>query len=139
MYKGFREMIAKTSILLIQDDIKTLSELTEKCLEAGICEKNIFSVTESESAERYLEIAGISYVIIDADLYNFVIANTINKFSEYFPIEVIITNAKPEQKTLRMLTDKNLTFLNETDDLTDIIPGRASNIVSYQYRQNSTL
>ena len=91
-------MINKTTILLIQNDIQALSELTQKCLEAGISERNIFSVTETESAQRYLEIAGISYVIIDADMYNYVIASTISEFSEYFPIQTVITNAKPEQK-----------------------------------------
>ena len=79
-------MINKTSVLLIQNDIKEITDITEKCIEAGICERNIFSVTEAESAERYLEIAGISYVIIDANLYNFVVSSTIDKFSEYFPI-----------------------------------------------------
>ncbi|MBS4759664.1 MAG: hypothetical protein KHX03_03080 [Clostridium sp.] len=126
-------MINKTSILLIEDDIKALSELTEKCLEAGISEKNIFSVGEIESAERYLEIAGISYVIIDADLYNFVIASTIEKFSEYFPIHVIITNAKPEQKTLRMMNDKSLTFINSLDELPEILHGRTPKTISYPY------
>lgn len=90
-------MINKTTILLIQDDIQALSELTQKCLEAGISERNIFSVTETESAQRYLEIAGISYVIIDADMYNYVIASTISEFSEYFPIQTVITNAKPNK------------------------------------------
>lgn len=124
-------MINKTTILLIQDDIQALSELTEKCLEAGISEKNIFSVTETESAERYLEIAGVSYVIIDADLYNFVVASTISKFSEYFPLQTIITNAKPEQKTLRMMNDKTLTFINSSDELKDVLHGNFERVISY--------
>ena len=117
-------MINKTTVLLIQNDIRKLSELSEKCLEAGICEKNIFSVSEIDSAERYLEIAGISYVIIDADLYNYVIADTISKVSEYFPIQTVITNAKDEQKTLRMLNDKSLTFINSSEELSEVLLGR---------------
>lgn len=132
-------MINKTSILLIQDNIKTLGEITEKCLEAGICERNIFSVSESESAERYLEIAGISYVIIDADLYNFVVASTIDKFSEYFPIQTVITNARPEQKTLRMLNDKSLTLLNSINELPAVLHGHGSVIAQYPYTEISNL
>ena len=124
-------MINKTTILLIQNDIQALSELTQKCLEAGISERNIFSVTETESAQRYLEIAGISYVIIDADMYNYVIASTISVFSEYFPIQTVITNAKPEQKTLRMMSDKSLTFLNCVDDLPALLQERSFRGVSY--------
>lgn len=124
-------MINKTTILLIQNDIQALSELTQKCLEAGISERNIFSVTETESAQRYLEIAGISYVIIDADMYNYVIASTISEFSEYFPIQTVITNAKPEQKTLRMMSDKSLTFLNCVDDLPALLQEPSFRGVSY--------
>lgn len=114
-------MINKTTVLLIQKDIKAVSELTEKCLETGICEKNIFAVSDADSAERYLEIAGISYVIVDADMYNYVVASIIEKFSEYFPIHTIITNAKPEQKTLRMMNDKSLTFINSYDEILDVV------------------
>ena len=124
-------MINKTTILLIQNDIQALSELTQKCLEAGISERNIFSVTETESAQRYLEIAGISYVIIDADMYNYVIASTISEFSEYFPIQPVITNAKPEQKTLRMMSDKSLTFLNCIDELPALLQEPSFRGVSY--------
>ena len=130
-------MINKTAVLLIQDNIQNISLLTEKCLEAGISEKNIFSVNDADSAERYLEIAGISYVIIDADLYNFVVASTINKFSEYFPIKTIITNAKPEQKTLRMMTDKSLIFLNNIEELSEYLYSRSVHTNSYQYSELS--
>ncbi len=126
-------MINKTSILLIQDDIQALSSLTEKCLDAGISERKIFSVSEADSAQRYLEIAGISYVVIDADLYNYVVAETINKFSEYFPIQTVITNAKPEQKTLRMMNDKSLIFLNSYDELPEILYRRNTPVISYGY------
>ncbi len=126
-------MINKTSVLLIQNNFQTISVLTEKCLEAGISEKNIFSVTEADSAERYLEIAGISYVIIDADMYNYVIATIIDKFSEYFPIQTVITNAKPEQKTLRMLNDKTLTFAASYDEIPDILHKRDTKIISYGF------
>lgn len=132
-------MINKTSILLIQNNIQALSDLSAKCIEAGISERNIFSVTEIESAERYLEIAGISYVIIDADLYNFVIASTISKFSEYSPIHVVINDAEPEQKTLRMINDKSLTFLNSTEELPNILNGRPSGVVSYPYQKTTNL
>lgn len=129
-------MINKTSVLLIQDNLRSMTELSQLCLEAGICEKNIFFVSDSESAERYLEIAGISYVIIDADLYNFVFASTIERFSEYFPIQTIITNAKPEQITLRMLNDKSLTFLNSPDELPQILHGN-TRLTSYPYSEIS--
>ena len=126
-------MINKTSVLLIQNDFQAISELTEKCLEAGISEKNIFSVTEADSAERYLEIAGISYVIIDADMYNYIVATIINKFSEYFPIQTVITNAKPEQRTLRMLNDKSLTFISSYDEIPDILHKRETKVISYGF------
>ncbi len=126
-------MINKTSILLIENDMKSLGEITEKCLEAGVSERNIFSVNETDSAERYLEIAGISYVIINADLYNFVVASTIEKFSAYFPIQVIITGATAEQKTLRMMNDKSLTFLNSLEELPHLLSGRNSGKVYYNF------
>ncbi len=131
-------MINKTTVLLIQKDIKAVSELTEKCLETGICEKNIFAVSDADSAERYLEIAGISYVIVDADMYNYVVASIIEKFSEYFPIHTIITNAKPEQKTLRMMNDKSLTFINSYDEILDVVQDN-SRILPYPYSEISNL
>lgn len=132
MYRGKREeMINKTSVLLIQNDFGAISELTEKCIESGICERNIFSVTEAESAERYLEIAGISYVIVDADSYNYVVASIIEKFSQYFPIQTIITNAKPQQMTLRMLNDKSLTFLKSKEELPQILSSGTKAIYAY--------
>ncbi len=121
-------MISKTSVLIIQEDLNTIAEITEKCIEAGISEKNIFSVTEADSAQRYLEIAGISYVIIDANMYNFVIASVIEQFSEYFPIQTIITNSTLEQKTLRMMNDKSLTFIDSYDELAEVLHKRASGI-----------
>lgn len=126
-------MLNKTTVLLIQDDIQRLSELTQKCVEFGISERNVFSVTETDSAERYLEIAGISYVIIDADLYNYVVASTINKFSEYFPIKTVITNAKPEQKTLRMMNDKSLIFIDTFDELSEILQRNERRVVLFDY------
>ena len=132
-------MINKTSVLLIQKDLNTTAELTKKCVEAGISEKNIFSVTEIESAERYLEIAGISYVIIDADMYNYVIASVIEKFSEYFPIQTVITNSKPEQRTLRMMNDRSLTFLDSFDVLEKILHRRNSAIISYPNFNNTSI
>ena len=124
-------MINKTSVLLIQNDLSIISELTEKCIESGICEKNIFSVTDAESAERYLEIAGISYVIVDADSYNYLVASIIEKFSQYFPIQTIITNAKPQQMTLRMMNDKTLTFLKSKEELSEILTKGTKAIYSY--------
>ena len=121
-------MISKTSVLIIQEDLNTIAEITEKCIEAGISEKNIFSVTEADSAQRYLEIAGISYVIIDANMYNFVIASVIEQFSEYFPIQTIITNSTLEQRTLRMMNDKSLTFIDSYDELTEVLHKRSSGI-----------
>ncbi len=121
-------MISKTSVLIIQENLNTIAEITQKCIEAGISEKNIFSVTEAESAQRYLEIAGISYVIIDANMYNFVIASVIEQFSEYFPIQTIITNSTLEQKTIRMMNDKSLTFIDSYDELAEVLHKRASGI-----------
>ena len=121
-------MISKTSVLIIQEDLNIIAEITEKCIEAGISEKNIFSVTEADSAQRYLEIAGISYVIIDANMYNFVIASVIEQFSEYFPIQTIITNSTLEQKTLRMMNDKSLTFIDSYDELAEVLHKRTSGI-----------
>ena len=109
--------MTRKSVLLIQDDIKSIAEYTEKCVESGISERNIFAVSDAESAERYLEIAGISHVIVDANLYNFVVSSIVEKFSEYFPIQTIITNAKAEQKTLRMLSDKSLTYVSTPEEL----------------------
>lgn len=123
----------KISVLLIQNNIKTLAELTEKCLEAGISEKNIFSVSDADSAERYLEIAGISHIIVDASLYNYMVASVIDKFAEYFPIQVIINNIKPEHKTLRMMTDKSLCFIDSEGDLEKYLTINYINKVSYSY------
>ena len=131
-------MINKTTVKKKKKDIKAVSELTEKCLETGICEKNIFAVSDADSAERYLEIAGISYVIVDADMYNYVVASIIEKFSEYFPIHTIITNAKPEQKTLRMMNDKSLTFINSYDEILDVVQDN-SRILPYPYSEISNL
>lgn len=132
-------MINKTNVLLIQEDLNMVAELTERCLEAGISEKNIFSVSEADAAERYLEIAGISYIIIDADMYNYVLASVIEKFSEYFPIQTVITNSKPEQRTLRMMSDKTLTFLTSLNELPEILCRRNSTIISYPKFNSNTI
>ena len=125
-------MINRISVLLIQDDIKTIADITAVCLDAGISERHIFSVSEADSAERYLEIAGISCVVVDASLYNYVVSSTIEKFSQYYPIKTVITNAKPEHKTLRMLNDKSLAFVDTKEELVNAIFNRD---VDYGLRQ----
>ena len=125
-------MLNRLSVLLIQDDIKAVADITAVCLDAGISERHIFSVAEADSAERYLEIAGISCVVVDASLYNYVVSSTIEKFSQYYPIKTVITNAKPEHKTLRMLNDKSLTFVDTEEELVSAILGRG---VDYGLRQ----
>ena len=119
-------MINRLSVLLIQDDIKAIADITAVCLDAGISERHIFSVADADSAERYLEIAGISCVVVDAGLYNYVVSSTIEKFSQYYPIKIVITNAKPEHKTLRMLNDKSLTFVDTAEELVNAIYGRGA-------------
>ena len=124
-------MINRLSVLLIQDDIKAIADITAVCLDAGISERHIFSVSEADSAERYLEIAGISCVVVDASLYNYVVSSTIEKFSQYFPIQTIITNAKPQQMTLRMMNDKSLTFLKSKEELLEILSRGARTVYAY--------
>lgn len=124
-------MINKTNILIIQEDLSLAAEITEKCIEAGISEKNIFSVADADSAERYLEIAGISYVIIDAEMYNFVVASLIERFSEYFPIKILITGSSPEQRTLRMMSDKSLIFIDSYEELADVLCNRTGVYSNY--------
>ena len=126
-------MISRKSVLLIQNDIKAIAEYTEKCVESGVSERNIFAVSDAESAERYLEIAGISHVVVDANLYNFMVSSIIEKFSEYFPIQTIITNANPEQKTLRMMNDKSLVFVNSIEELPEVLNRRITPVLSYGY------
>lgn len=124
-------MMTRKSVLLIQNDIKAIAEYTEKCVESGVSERNIFAVSDAESAERYLEIAGISHVIVDANLYNFMVSSIVEKFSEYFPIQTIITNAKAEQKTLRMLNDKSLTYVNTPEELPMAILGQYQKVANF--------
>lgn len=128
-------MLNKRSILLIQDDIKTLSELTQECINCGISEKNIFSVTEPESAERYLEIAGISHVIVDAELYNVIVEAAVEKYSEYFPITVILNNADEKSKTLRMISNKSLLYLNDISELESYLATKT--VSMYQYKNQA--
>lgn len=124
-------MISKTNVLIIQQDLNTIAKITEKCIEAGVCENNIFSVTEIDSAQRYLEIAGISYVIINADMYNFVIATVIEQFCEFYPIQVIITGSGHEQRTLRMMNDKFITFADSEEDIVEFLQKKTSGSDSY--------
>lgn len=128
-------MSNKNTILLIQNNIKTLSELIQECINCGISEQDIYSVTEPESAERYMEIAGISHIIVDAGLYNVVVEAAVEKFSEYFPITVIITNADETNKTIRMLSDKSLRYLNDISKLGLYLKPR--NVNMYQYIQQA--
>lgn len=125
-------MINRLSVLLIQDDIKAVADISAVCLDAGISERHIFSVVDADSAERYLEIAGISCVVVDASLYNYVVSSTIEKFSQYYPIRTVITNAKPEHKTLRMMNDKSLAFVDTSEELVNAILGRS---LDYGYEQ----
>ena len=124
-------MISRKSVLLIQNDIKAIAEYTEKCVESGVSERNIFAVSDAESAERYLEIAGISHVVVDANLYNFMVSSIVEKFSEYFPIQTIITNAKSEQKTLRMLNDKSLAYVNSPEELSMALLGNYQKVANF--------
>ncbi len=124
-------MLNKRAVLLIQNNLKTLSELTQECINCGISERNIYSVTEPESAERYLEIAGISHIIVDAELYNVVVEAAVEEFSQYFPITVIINNADEKNKTLRMLSNKSLLYLNDISRLGSYLRPKVVNM--YQY------
>lgn len=127
-------MLNKKSILIIQKNIKTLSELTQECLNCGISEKNIFSINDPESAERYLEIAGISHIIVDAELYNVIIESTVEKYSEYFPITVILNNINEKTKTLRMLSNKSLLYLNDISELKPYLASKPVNMNQYNLK-----
>lgn len=124
--------MTRKSVLLIQNDIRAIAEYTEKCVESGISERNIFAVSDAESAERYLEIAGISHVVVDANLYNFMVSSVVEKFSKYFPIQTIITNAKAEQKTLRMLSDKSLTYVSTPEELPIALLGQYQKVANFE-------
>lgn len=102
----------KECILLVQDDLKKIVEFAQKCVEADVDESSIFATVNPEDIPRFLNTKNISTIIIDSDLYNLNSASVIKNYSLEQPIQVLLITSNMSKKTIRMIMDRNLKYIN---------------------------
>lgn len=95
-------------ILIVQKDFTKVTELIRKCHLADIDEKKIFVTIEPLEIRRYLNTKSITHILIDSSIYNYEISNLIKEFD----VKTIITNTTSSQKTIRLITDKTLNYMD---------------------------
>lgn len=102
----------KECILLVQDDLKKIVGFAQKCVEAGIDESSILATVNPEDISRFLNTKNISVIIIDSDLYNLNSASIIKNYSLEQDLQVLLVTSQMTKKTIRMIMDKNLKYIN---------------------------
>ncbi len=102
----------KKNILLVREDLCKVVEFAQKCVEAGIDETDIFATIDSSDIIRFLNTKAISTVIIDSDLYNLNTASILKQYSQFQNIQILLITDSKAKKTIRMIMDKNLKYLN---------------------------
>ena len=105
-------MMDKKGILLIREDLCKVVDFAQKCVEAGVDETKIFATIDSSDLVRFLNTKSIHTVIIDSDLYNLHTASILKNGAQLQDIQVLLITDSKSKKTLRMMMDKNLKYVN---------------------------
>lgn len=110
----------KECILLVQDNLKKIVGFSQKCVEAGIDESSIFATVYPEDIARFLNTKNISTIIIDSELYNLNTASVIKSYSSEQDIRILLVTSMMSKKTIRMIMDKNLKYINQSISSNDL-------------------
>ena len=108
-YKQFAKYEKK--VLIVSDKIDEQAFLIGKCIDAGIKETNIMQVNSIFEIEKLISNS-LTHIIIDANLYNYFVANILEKYIDSKLISVFIFHSKNGAKTIRLITDSRLYHIN---------------------------
>ncbi len=107
-------------ILIVQDDLQKIVNFSEKCLKAGIDESGIYATVYATDIYRLLSTKNISTIIIDSEFYNLSTAATLAKFSAEKGLQVLLVTSNRFKKTIRMIMDRNLRYINPNISYKDL-------------------
>lgn len=113
-----------TGILLVQSDLNKIVSMSEKCISAGIDDETIYATVYGEDIQKFLMSKGIGTVIIDADMYNMETASILKAYSSFSDLDVILVTKTAMKKTIRMIMDENLKYINaeiSSEDLARVL------------------
>ncbi len=105
-------MIDKSCILIVRDSLGKLVETAQKCIEAGVDENKIYATIDTADVSRLLGSKAISVVIIDSELYNLDTASILKNYSQEQNIQTLLFTDSKSKRTIRMIMDSNLKYLN---------------------------
>jgi len=111
-------------ILLVQSDLNKIVSMSEKCISAGIDDETIYATVYGEDIQKFLMGKGIGTVIIDADMYNMESASILKTYSSLSDLDVILVTKTSMRKTIRMIMDENLKYINaeiSSEDLAKVL------------------
>ncbi|MDD3237156.1 MAG: hypothetical protein PHV37_03575 [Candidatus Gastranaerophilales bacterium] len=98
--------------LLIRDDLKKIVNFSDKCVNAGIVEDDIFATIYPNDIYKYLKNGLVSTIVIDSELYNLEIATKIKAYSETHNMQLVLITKNKAKRTIRMLMDRNIKYIN---------------------------
>lgn len=117
-------MVENTGVLLVQSDLNRIVSMSEKCISAGIDDETIYATIYGEDIQKFLMSKGIGTVIIDSDMYNMTTASILRAYSEQSDLDVILVTKTSMRKTIRMIMDENLKYINaeiSSEDLAKVL------------------
>ncbi len=109
-----------SSILIVQSDLQRIVNFSQKCLEAGVDESSLYATVYVEDILGLLSTKNISTIIVDADFYNLETASILKYFSEEKNLRVLLVTSNQFRKTIRMIMDKNLKYINPNISACDL-------------------
>lgn len=112
--------MTNSGVLLVQNDLKKIVSFAEKCINAGVNEEDIYATVYAEDITRFLKTKGISTIIIDSEQYNLDSATVIKNFSQESHLQLLLVTPNKMKKTLRMLMDKNIKYINSEINSIDL-------------------
>lgn len=107
-YKDYN--LSRVDVLLVQQDLKDVVNLTELLIDAGVDDTKIHNACNYSALEHYLSIGEVTHIVIDAHLYNYSMSSLINEYNDG-QIEVYVNNFENMPKTIRLMTDKLIQYL----------------------------
>ncbi len=99
------------SVLIICESITSQALLTEKCIDAGVKEENIFHHNSIFNIQEIM-CDELTHVIIDACLYNYFVFSVLDKYINESDLSILIYHGEDGLKTIRLITDNRLLHIN---------------------------
>lgn len=109
-----------SGLLLVQSDLKKIVAMSEKCICAGVDDEVIYATVCGDDIQKFLMGKNIGTVIIDSEMYNMGTASILKAYSKVSDLKVILVTTSFARKTIRMIMDEDLKYINAEIKCTDL-------------------